>query len=830
MKFQSVHFALCFVAAFATSAVVEAASDTTGFAETMQPFLKKHCFECHGPVRQKSRIRFDKLTTYRPEDGTLWTKVHEAISSGEMPPEDQPQPSAADKTKVLSWIVTNQRALRRGSVRRLNRRELSAALQDLTGLTVDYASMLPADGKVDGFDTGADGLQDAADSVTRIMTITRRAVDAIRFLEPAGMKLTGDLRQEKHPKHEIDQWRKEHDDKYRVSLKGYDLKTKGVLLSPTWLSSRDRSSIEMLSEGKPKGVGRVTLVVSAHKGFKGIPTSHLNVFTSGQDSGYFDITGTFEKPQTFTFDIQLDELPPDRNKKIRISFRNIIELPYEVKGFPNDTRTKPDEQVPAGTTLYKPVYDRKKIKNPLEHPVPYILLQQMSFEPNHVAAWPPKSWGVEVGELTDSLSSAEKLLSIWMERAWRRPVKSSEVSHFLGLYRKLRTQNMTFDNALRATFQSVLMSGPFRYHASPADKDPIVAQYAIASRLSFMLTGSPPDKTLLDLARAGKLKDPNILDPQVDRLIVDTRSDAFFRPFVTQWLEIGQPITIAMRSIRNQDFQFGRHLRDSMRSETVAYVRQIFIENRPSKELVQSDWAMMNDILARFYGHEPLEGSTLRKVRLKKDDPRGGGILGHGGIQSMLTWMGENWVIYRAAWTMRHILDDPLPPPPLEVPELVPSDGENRGKTFRELLVQHQEDPNCAVCHTKMDPIGFAFQNFDLSGRWRSVEYEQYVRNEIDGKVEWYGKGKTRPLDTTGKLPRGEKFRSLGEFKNIVAARYIDDLTRGVMKNLVLYGTGRKPNVDDLQKIKLILAQEASSGYRMKDSLKALIRSQIFLE
>ena len=726
--------------------------DKTGFAKRVQPFLETHCFRCHGPKKQKSRIRLDRLTTYRSENRALWTKVYEALVHGEMPPEKEPQPSASGRARVASWIVARQRASRSGRTRRLNRRELSAALQDLTGLQVDYASMLPADGKVDGFDTGADGLQDAADSVARVMKITRRAVDAIRFLEPAGLKLTGDLRQEKHPKREVERWRKEHG--YRVRLKGHDLKQKGVLLSPGWLKGGSESSIEIPTpDAPPKGVARVTFVVSVPEGMKGLPTPHLNMKVPGQNTGYFDVTGTFDKPRTFTFDVQLDELPPDRNKRIRIRFRSLVELPYEVKGFRNDTRTKPGERVPPGTRIYKPLYDRKKIKNPLEHPVPYTLLQQMTFEPNHVAAWPPESWGVEVGKLDDSVKSAEKLLSIWMERAWRRPVKRTEVSHFLGLYRKLRAQQMTFDDALRATFQSVLMSGPFRYHASVADRDTGIAQHAIASRLSFMLIGSPPDKTLRDLAKASKLRDPKTLDAQVDRLIADPRSRAFFKPFVTQWLEIGQPITIAMRSIKNQDFQFGRHLRDSMRAETVAYVRQLFVDNKPAKELVDSDWAMSNDILARFYGHEPIEGSELRKVRLKKDDPRGGGILGHGGIQSMLTWMGENWVIYRGAWTMRHILDDPPPPPPLEVPELVPSDGKNRGKTARQLLKQHQEDADCSVCHEKMDPIGFAFQNFDLSGRWREVEYEQYVRNEIDGKVEWYGKGKSRPLDTTGARP-----------------------------------------------------------------------------
>ncbi|MEM7234972.1 MAG: DUF1592 domain-containing protein, partial [Planctomycetota bacterium] len=785
-----------------------ARAETQDFAKHIRPFLETHCVRCHGPEKQKSRIRLDRLTAYESRNGALWTKVHEVLVQGEMPPEDETQPSASDRERVASWIAAQQRVSRSGKVRRLNRRELSAALQDLTGLNVDYASMLPADGKVDGFDTGAAGLQDAADSVVRIMTITRRAVEAIRFMEPAGLELTGNLSHEKHPKREIDQWRKEHG--YRVKLKGSDLKTKGVLLSPAWLGSRDRSSVEVPApEGSVKGVAKLTLVLSAHKGMKGLPTPHLGLDVPGQDHAHIDITGTFEKPQTLTFYVQLDELPPDRKKIVRVSFRSLVELPYQVKGFPNDTRTKPGKEVPPGTTIYKPLYDRKKIRNPLEHPVPYILLQGMTFEPNHVAAWPPESWGSKLGVIDDSVESAEKLLSLWMERAWRRPVERPEVDSFLGLYRKLRTQGMTFDNALRGSFQSVLMSGPFRYHASVSDKDSVVAQHAIASRLSFMLLGEPPDATLRQLAKKDKLRDPKILDGQVDRLLADSRSDSFFRPFVTQWLEIGQPITIAMRSIKNQDFRFGRHLRESMRAETVAYVRQLFLDNRPTRELVRSDWAMSNDILAHFYGHQPLEGSELRRVRLKKNDPRGGGILGHGGIQSMLTWMGENWVIYRGAWTMRHILDDPPPPPPLEVPELVPSEGKNRGKTFRELLKRHQEDPKCSVCHAKMDPIGFAFQNFDLSGRWRDVEYERYVRNELDGKVEWYGKGKTRPIDTEGRLPRGETFDTYSQFLNLISKHYVRDLTRGVLKKLVLYGTGRKPEIDDLSEIESILNAEA---------------------
>ena len=165
------------------------------FAATVAPFLKQHCQSCHGADVQEARIRYDRMTDFRAEDRHLWTKVHEMLSAGKMPPKEQPQPSEKEKTAVLSWIETNQRALDAGSTRRLNRRELSAALQDLTGRDIDYAYSLPGDGTVSGFDTGAEGLQDAASSVARMMDVTRQAVDAIRFLEESsGPVFSADLR------------------------------------------------------------------------------------------------------------------------------------------------------------------------------------------------------------------------------------------------------------------------------------------------------------------------------------------------------------------------------------------------------------------------------------------------------------------------------------------------------------------------------------------------------------------------------------------------------------------------------------------------------------
>ncbi len=800
--------------------------DPQSFNADAKPFLAKYCVACHGSEKQKSRIRFDQLTRYRLDDGQLWTNAHEMLTAGEMPPEDKPQPSADEKKKFLAWIESEQLALRAGTTRRLNRRELSAALRDVTGLSVDYSLSLPEDGKTAGFDTGAGGLQAAPDSVAQVMAVTRRAVDGIRFLESAdGIVWSVDLREGKDPRRTFDDLKKQNN--LYVKARGYGQKGVGLLLEPKWLGERGGSSVGVPVGDKPTGLLRVRLVVWVLKPYPEIPNPHFQLEVGNRDFEYIEITGTSEKPQTLEFQVQTDGLVIDK-RGLTVTFNSRVELPYAIKGFENDTRLKPGETIPGGPTTFRPKFDRKQV--PVEkHPVPFLVLQQVEIEMGYVASWPPQEWDANV-KVSDDLDSAERLLALWMDRAWRRPASTKERAHFLAFYKKLRGQGMAFDDALRATFQSVLLSANFRYLTSPGRNGASHGQYALASRLSFMLHGMPPDKQLRNLAAQGKLRDPAVLDAQVDRLLADPKSEHFWNPFVTQWLEMGQPITLVMRSLKNQDFRFGRYLKESMRDETIGYIQKLFTDNRPARELLVSDWTLMNESLANHYGYDGIKGGELRKVTLRRDDPRGGGVLGHAGIQSMLCWMGDNWVIYRGAWTLRHILDDPPPPPPLEVPELDPSAGDNRGKSFKQLLVQHQANPNCAVCHKDMDPLGFAFQNFDISGRWRDVEHEKYERNELDGKIEWKGTGKTRPVDAEGRLPRGETFKSFSEARELMAKHYRGDMVRGILKNMVIYGTGRRPDVHDMTQIRSIIKKHEAKGLPLGDVMKALIRSRVFVE
>lgn len=812
---------------FAGVWISPASADEVTFAGHIQPFLEQHCFKCHGAEEQEAQIRYDLLQGSRVQDQQLWTMVHERLAAGEMPPAEEPQPKPEDVKRVLAWIeqqAAAHKASGSGSIRRLNRRELSAALQDVTGLPINYRLSLPGDGKVGGFDTGASGLHDAADSISEVMKVTRQAVDGIRVLEESpSLLFSADLREVEDARRELDDWKKLADDT-RVKVRGQNIKSEGLLMRPKWMGERGSDlSMRIPMPAQGRGILRIKMVVSTIKHFDGLPDPNFTLSIANIDSEYVRITGTAEEPQEIEFYIQLDDMP--LSDEMELEFRSVVEMPYAVKGFENEV--KGDDDGKRNPSLFRPEFDKKADVE--KQPVPFVMLHALEVETNVRAAWPPQRWEANVSPLEDNPETAKRLLSIWMDRAWRRPVSDAELNHFFALYESLRGQEMSFDEALRASFQSVLMSGPFRYLQSPEAEDETVAQHAIASRLSFMLCGTPPDAELRKLAAAGKLREAKVLDEQVDRLLNDPRSMGFARPFVTQWLEMGQPITIAMASLDDQDFRFARYLKESMQDETILYFAKVLEENRPARELVDSDWTMMNNVLAFHYGYEGISGGEFQKVTLRSDDPRGGGILAHAGIQSMLTWMGENWVIYRGAWALRHIFDDPPPPPPLEVPELEPSAGENRGKSFRELLVQHQEDARCTVCHKKMDPLGFAFQNFDISGRWREEEFERYVTNEIDGKIEWRGAGKSRPVDATGQLPRGEEFSNFAEFKDKLAQHYIDDMMVGLLKNLSIYGASRKPDVEDMKVIRAIADSHQSEGYPLRDLVKAFVRSDIFL-
>jgi hypothetical protein len=275
-------------------------------------------------------------------------------------------------------------------------------------------------------------------------------------------------------------------------------------------------------------------------------------------------------------------------------------------------------------------------------------------------------------------------------------------------------------------------------------------------------------------------------------------------------------------------FQYREHFLTSMDRETAAYFGIMLKENLPARELLDSDWLPMNDAMAFYYEYPRIIGQEFRKVKLRADDPRGGGILGQAGVMSMTTWMGPNWPIYRGVWALRHVLNHPPPPAPLEVPELNPQ--EHKGQPLRVKIAAHTTEAKCAVCHKSIDPAGFAFQNFDVSGRWRGIEAEHYeVSTNGEGVTRYEQSGKVWPVDTSGSLPRGEPFKTFKEFKQLAAAHYSEDLARGQLQRYVRYFASREPTVLDEIVLTQLLERHGKRQFAMRDMLSDFLTSEIFL-
>ena len=341
----------------------------------------------------------------------------------------------------------------------------------------------------------------------------------------------------------------------------------GALVEPKWPKDRSVSMFSVPPPPDQQGLLRVKFSVASYSAFSDVPNPVLWIKIGGRVLDRREITG----PVDLEYEVQVEDTIIGR-KGLSIGFTPRVEIAYRVKGFENEDRSKPKD-LPNGAGLFRPAWDKKKLRKPEQQPRPFVVVKSVELEPRFVAAWPPAKWNVDLGEIGDNSKSAEKLLALWMDRAYRRPATSSEKKPFLAFYKKLRGDGMTFDNALRSTFQSVLLSSPFRYLDSTAHEDKVIAVHAVASRLSFMLVGTPPDAELRKLAASGKLRKPDVLKAQIERLLNDFRNyDAFLRPFVTQWLELEQPITLVDDRRGKASYRFRRHLQDSMREETFSYI------------------------------------------------------------------------------------------------------------------------------------------------------------------------------------------------------------------------------------------------------------------
>jgi hypothetical protein len=415
---------------------------------------------------------------------------------------------------------------------------------------------------------------------------------------------------------------------------------------------------------------------------------------------------------------------------------------------------------------------------------------------------------LKTGGDNDEEACAKKVLSSLARRAYRRPVTDADVQRLLKLYKAGRSEG-GFEAGVEMALQGILVSTEFlfRIERDPAGVSPDtpyrLSDVELASRLSYFLWSSIPDEELLSLAERGKLKDPAVLEQQVRRLFADPRSKALVDNFAAQWLYL--------RNLKiktpNRDVypDFDENLRAGFAQETELFLESMLREDRPVLDLLTADYTFLNERLARHYSVPNVFGNQFRRVTLIDDNRKG--LLGQGSVLTLTALANRTSVVQRGKWVLENILGSPVPPPPPNVPPLKEKSEGAKG-TLRQQMEAHRANPACFVCHSRMDPIGFAMENFDGIGKYRTVD---------DGA----------PIDSSGTLPDGSKFQGIAELRKALLNRP-DLIVYGITEKLMTYALGRQLEPYDAPAVRKIIREAAPSESRWSAIILGITKSTPF--
>ena len=429
-----------------------------------------------------------------------------------------------------------------------------------------------------------------------------------------------------------------------------------------------------------------------------------------------------------------------------------------------------------------------------------------------VAADTPSRRKVFVCRPTNSASEepcAKRILSTLARRAYRRPVTDAEVQTLLGFYKAGRSEG-GFDAGIQRGLRRILAAPSFlfRIEREPANIAPgtpyRLTDVDLASRLSFFLWSSIPDDELLDAAVAGRLQDPAVMEQQVRRMLRDPRAQALVDNFANQWLKLGKIAGMVPDVDEFPDFD--ENLRDALRQETKLFIGSQLRENRSVIDLLAADYTFVNERLARHYQIPNIYGSHFRRVTFQ--DGIRGGLLGQASILAATSYPNRTSPVLRGRWLLENMLGSPPPAPPPDVPALKDSGVDGAPRSVRERLEAHRKDPGCAVCHVRMDPLGFSLENFDALGKWRTSS---------DGA----------PIDASGSLPDGSRFQGVVGLRTLLL-NHRDDFVRTFTERLLAYAVGRGIEYYDLPAVRAITKGAAADDHRWSAIIIGIVRSTPF--
>ena len=768
------------IALFAAASFAVRAAGPQAFAEAVQPFFKEHCLRCHNAEKQKGDFRLDTLPRDFAELQTAerWAEVVFRMNTGEMPPKEEKQPHAAELGKAVEWLSARlddgraARMAKRGPVThyRLSRDEYGATVHDLLGVhfDVNLPGAFNSDPRWHGFERIGSMLSLSPSHVDRYFAAAETVLErAFPEKQPSSSKGRSEAKTG-------NRW----------------------LLFP----GLHRGSFRTTTAG----LYRVRVQLSALPSFKGrLP--HLSLWHQGmkRSVGGQDVVAAEEKPTMVEMEIFLPE--------------GGIDLMNEAPGMLSDGHTLSITDIPFVSTAearkvrpqgYK-LFDEEG-----QSIFPLLIIDWVEWEGPILSDADRKKRDGLVPAKDGDLAEARECLQRFATRAWRRPATEAEVARYVKLMESELAAGEKFRAAYRAAMVGVLASKNFYYleEGSVKERREKVNDRELASRLSYFLWGSMPDDELFSLAQDGRLHEPEVLRAQVARMFGDAKIQRFTDAFPRQWLQLHKIGVFPPDSEIYPDYD--QWLEQSMILETVGTFTEVFTKNLSLREFLTSDWTMLNSRLAMHYGIPPPKESGFQRIALRPEDHRGG-LLTQAGILMLTSDGTRHRPVHRGVWVSESIFGKTPPPPPPNVEPLEPTPVNKPKTTVRKQLEEHATTAICASCHQRIDPLGFAFDNFDALGRWRTEE------------VIKAGQGANPPVNASGVLPDGRAYQGPDEFKHLLA-QDLDRFGEAFAGQLATFALRRAVTMDDAAELKAIAQDSKKDGYRLRTIIERLVLSGLF--
>lgn len=755
---------------FAPAGQAQAPSSPNGIANAAatSAALQKYCLTCHSEKVKTAGMVINPAEASNPSaHAETWEKVIRQLKVQSMPPPGMPRPDAATYKAAVSLLETSLDASANAHpypgdaphVRRLTRTEYQNAIRDMLGVDhlpkeLDFSVLLPADNAASGFDNIADLLYISP-------AIMERYLDASKKIARLAV---GDMGMP--PLVNI----------HRIPVQ----------------STQDQR-VEDLPEGTRGGIS-----INSYFPLDGEYVFKLDMAAGGREVHQLEISIDGERKQ-------LIQTGGGRGRSAAA---------------PNELRIK----VQAGPRLVGVTFvqrtealDEATVAPRLRSRGTMAAISSVTISGPYNPTGPgntpsrQKIFVCTPANPSEELPCAQRILASLTRRAYRRPTSDADLKYLLPFYEAGR-KGASFDIGIERALERLLVSPQFLYRI---ERDPAgavagtpyrVSDMDMASRLSFFLWSSIPDDELLDLAAAGKLKDPQVLENQVRRMMADPRSEAMITNFAEQWLYL--------RDIKIKDpdlylfRDFDETLRAALQRETELFLDSIMREDRSVLELLSANYTFINERLAKHYEIPNIHGSDFRRYEFPAGSPRGG-LLGQGSILTLTSYSTRTSPVLRGKYVLENLLASPPPPPPPNVPSLKTEGATSDVQlTMRQAMEQHRANPACASCHARMDPIGFAMENFDAVGRWRNNDGGQ-------------------PLNVVAALPDGTKFDGIQGLKQALLSNP-DRFASAVAEKLLMYAVGRNVQYYDQPALREIVRASAADRYRFTTLVLGVVKSVPF--